>query len=90
MLESANKTVKNHWEPKQGQHYPTFNKPGDEQINLTNYINWLDQDQTPKTSTAVGNTTNNSRVEKTVSTNNNTNNNPVKSGNKGKKDLFDN
>lgn len=47
---SANKTYSNKWNPKQGSHNPTYNKSDDEQIRLTNYINWLDQDQTPKTS----------------------------------------
>lgn len=47
VCESANKTFSHKWNPKQGSHNPTYNKPGDEQIRLTNYINWLDQDQTP-------------------------------------------
>ena len=50
VLESANKTFSKGWDPKQGSHNPTYNKFDDEQIRLTNYINWLDQDQTPKTS----------------------------------------
>lgn len=50
VFESANKTYRNGWNPKQGSHNPTYNKSDDEQIRLTNYINWLDQDQTPKTS----------------------------------------
>ena len=45
---SAQKTYSNHWNPKQGIHNPTYNKANDEQISLTNYINWLDQDQTSK------------------------------------------
>jgi hypothetical protein len=52
--ESANKTLSNRWNPKQGIHNPTYNKPDDEQISLTNYINWLDQDQTPKPSSNNG------------------------------------
>ena len=50
VFESASKTNRNDWNPKQGSHNPTYNKSDDEQIRLTNYINWLDQDQTPKTS----------------------------------------
>lgn len=48
VCESANKTYTNGWNPKQSLHNPTYNQPNDEQINLTNYINWLDRDQTPK------------------------------------------
>lgn len=48
VCESANKTYTNGWNPRQGSHNPTYNQPNDEQISLTNYINWLDQDQTPK------------------------------------------
>lgn len=54
VYDSANKTYSNGWNPKQGSHNPTYNKPNDEQISLTNYINWLDQDQTPKTSSNNG------------------------------------
>lgn len=54
VCKSANKTYTNSWNPKQGQHNPTYNKPDDEQISLTNYINWLDQDQTPKPSSNNG------------------------------------
>lgn len=54
VCESANKTSINGWNPKQGSHNPTYNKPNDEQITITNYINWLDQDQTPKSSTNNG------------------------------------
>ena len=54
VCESVNKTYNNGWDPKQGSHNPTYNKPNDEQISLTNYINWLDQDQTPKPSSNNG------------------------------------
>ena len=54
VCDSANKTYSNGWNPKQRSHNPTYNKPNDEQISLTNYINWLDQDQTPKTSSNNG------------------------------------
>ena len=54
VYESANKTLSNGWNPKQGSHNPTYNKPDDEQISLTNYINWLDRDQTPKPSSNNG------------------------------------
>ena len=54
VCESANKTLSNGWNPKQGSHNPTYNKPDDEQISLTNYINWLDRDQTPKPSSNNG------------------------------------
>lgn len=46
ICESAQKTYTNGWNPSQGSHNPTYNNPGDEQIRLTNYINWLDRDQT--------------------------------------------
>ena len=54
VCESAKKTYNNAWDPKQGSHNPTYNKPNDERISLTNYINWLDQDQTPKSSSNSG------------------------------------
>ena len=54
VCDSANKTYSNGWNPKQGSHNPTYNKPNDEQISLTNYINWLDKDQTPKPSSNNG------------------------------------
>ena len=54
VCESANKTNNNNWNPRQGSHYPTYNKPNDEQISVTNYINWLDRDQTPKASNNGG------------------------------------
>ena len=54
VCESANKTYSHGWDPKQAPHYPTYNEPDDEQISLTNYINWLDQDQTPKPSSNSG------------------------------------
>lgn len=47
VCESAQKTYNNGWNPKQGSHTPTYNKTDDEQIRITNYINWLDKDQTP-------------------------------------------
>ncbi len=48
----AKKNFDKGWNPKQGPHNPTFNtSPEDYKINLTNYTNWLDRDQTPKTST---------------------------------------
>ena len=54
VCESANKTNNNNWNPRQGSHNPTYNKPNDEQISVTNYINWLDRDQTPKASNNGG------------------------------------
>lgn len=54
ICESANKTFTNGWNPCQGSHKPTYNHPDDEQISLTNYINWLDQDQTPQPSSNNG------------------------------------
>lgn len=48
VFESASKTIRNGWNPKQSPHDPTYNKSDDEQIRLTNYINWLDQNRTPK------------------------------------------
>ena len=54
VCESAKKTYNNAWDPKQGSHNPTYNKPDDDRISLTNYINWLDQDQTPKPSSNSG------------------------------------
>ncbi len=48
----AKKNFEKRWNPKQGSHNPTFNTlPNDYRINLTNYKNWLDRDQTPKAST---------------------------------------
>lgn len=47
ICESAENTLNNHWEPRQGDHNPTWNPDNDESINVTNYINWLDRDQTP-------------------------------------------
>lgn len=48
----AKKNFDRGWNPKQGSHNPTFNSsPEDYRINLTNYTNWLDRDQTPKPST---------------------------------------
>lgn len=48
----AKKNFNKGWNPKQGSHNPTFNTlPEDYRINLTNYTNWLDRDQTPQTST---------------------------------------
>ncbi|SHK80647.1 hypothetical protein [Xylanibacter ruminicola] len=54
VYESANKCFIHHWNPKQGAHYPTYNKPNDEQIVISNYINWLGQDQTPELSSEGG------------------------------------
>lgn len=54
VCESANKTYTNSWNPSQGPHNPTYNQPNDEQINLTNYINWLDRDQTPPATNTGG------------------------------------
>ena len=54
VYESANKTFTHDWNPKQGSHNPTYNKSDDEQINLTNYVNWLDQDRTLKHSSNNG------------------------------------
>lgn len=51
VCESAQKNLDKSWNPKQGTHQPTYNKPSDGQINLTNYINWLSQDQTPQAPT---------------------------------------
>lgn len=54
VCKSANKTYTNSWNPSQGPHNPTYNQPNDEQINLTNYINWLDRDQTPPATNTGG------------------------------------
>jgi len=61
VCESAKKTNRNGWNPKQGSHNPTYNKPNDEVINLTNYNNWLDQDQTPKLDPGSGGTRDNDK-----------------------------
>ncbi len=45
IIEVARKNKVKEWNPKQGEHAPTYNKDGDPLINVTNYINWLDQDQ---------------------------------------------
>lgn len=48
----AKKNFDRGWNPKQGSHNPTFNTSSDDyRINLTNYKNWLDRDQTPKPNT---------------------------------------
>lgn len=52
VYQSANKTKTNNWNPKQGSHNPTYNKEGDEKINITNYINWLDNDQSSSSQTS--------------------------------------
>lgn len=54
VCESANKTYTNGWNPSQGSHNPTYNLPNDEKISLTNYINWLDRDQTPPANNTGG------------------------------------
>ena len=54
--ESAYKTYTNGWDPSQGSHDPTYNQPNDERISLTNYINWLDRNQTPPASKTSGST----------------------------------
>ena len=49
--EAAKKNLNNNWNPKQKEHDPTYNtNPGDYKINLINYTNWLDQDQSPNNS----------------------------------------
>jgi len=48
VLNAAQNNLDHQWNPKQGVHTPTYNPTDDERINLTNYCNWLDQDQTPK------------------------------------------
>ena len=48
----AKRNFEKGWNPKQGSHTPTYNtSPDDYRINLTNYKNWLDRDQTPKANT---------------------------------------
>lgn len=54
VYESADKTHTKGWNPRQGKHNPTYNQPNDEQISLTNYINWLDRDQTPPATNTGG------------------------------------
>ena len=55
ICKSAQKTLDHNWNPKQGSHKPTYNQQNDEQINVTNYKNWLDNDQTPRSSSGEGN-----------------------------------
>lgn len=55
ICKSAQKTLDHNWNPKQGSHNPTYNQQNDEQINITNYKNWLDNDQTSKSSSGEGN-----------------------------------
>lgn len=43
---AAKKIRGNNWKPKQDKHNSTYNKGNDETINITNYINRLEQDQT--------------------------------------------
>lgn len=80
---SAKKTNENGWNPKQSSHNPTYNKPEDEQINIVNYINWLDQDQTPKATNAGGRSHLGIGAGKT-----NSNAGKARQGNNGK-DIFD-
>ena len=47
--DSAKKSLDKGWNPKQDPHSDAYNKDGDEQINTVNYVNWLDQDRSPKT-----------------------------------------
>lgn len=91
VCKSARKTHKNGWNPRQGVHNPTYNKSKDERINLTNYINWLDSDQTPSTTqtpptTNTGGSGSNDKTitvkEQLVDTSKNKVTNPSK-GNKG-------
>lgn len=43
--EAAEKNSNNGWNPKQKGHNPTYNKENDMQIDVSNYIKWLDKDQ---------------------------------------------
>ena len=45
VVDAACKTLKNNWNPKQDSHTPTYNKSNDETINVNNYCNWLNIDQ---------------------------------------------
>lgn len=51
---SAEKNLKNHWNPRQGIHNPTYNKDGDYMINVQNYAFWLDKDQSSQPSATQG------------------------------------
>lgn len=75
VCESAKKTIYHRWEPKQGSHNPTYNKPNDELINLTKYKKWLDNDQTPKQSPNTG------EIPSNIGTNTKGGKNDGKSGN---------
>lgn len=49
VVEAAKKTLKNQWNPLQGNHKERYNMDAeDTEIYLLNYVNWLSQDQTPK------------------------------------------
>lgn len=51
---SAEKNIKNGWDPNLKPHSPRYNEAGDERINITNYINWIDQDQSKAYSNDAG------------------------------------
>ena len=55
IVDAANKTLQNRWNPKQGIHYPTYNKENNERINVTNYIKWLDNNQTKDNNQSLDN-----------------------------------
>ena len=45
IIEVSKKNSEKGWDPKQKEHKPTYNNDKDTQINVSNYINWLDKDQ---------------------------------------------
>lgn len=46
IVDVAKKNKNHKWNPVTGAHMPFYNKPDDEAIAVTNYIYWLDRDQT--------------------------------------------
>ena len=49
ILKAVEKAQEGGWNLQQGKHpYTTYNAPKDSIINVKNYINWIEKDQTPK------------------------------------------
>lgn len=45
LVKTAQKNIRNGWNPNTGTHNPQYNQVGDKEISYTNYINWIDQDR---------------------------------------------
>ena len=51
LVETAQKNIRNGWNPNTGKHYPQYNKYGDNKIVIKGYIYWIDRDR--KTDTII-------------------------------------